>query len=146
MALRICKECSKEYSDTLQSCPHCGFKDSSKVTIYGYTESFAINPDVDIYMGNKLVASVAKNSKVEISISEPCELLFSCSLRSAKCNVNPGDSVLMSFNRVTGGLSATLTTKDNLVTDINEKKGNDSSRIIWMIIICIILFVISQML
>ena len=82
MALKFCKECSRKYSDTLEACPHCGYKDNAKVTIYGYTESFALNPNAKIYIGGKKVASVARNSKVEINISEPCELKISCNWRS----------------------------------------------------------------
>jgi hypothetical protein len=121
------------------------YANSSKVTICGYTELFALNPDVKVYKGGEMVARVARKSKVEINLSEPCELKFSCNMRSARCYVKPGDYVLLSFNRVTGGLSATLTTKDNLATDMNVKKGKDSSRIVWIIIICIIMLLISGM-
>ena len=30
MALIKCKECEKEYSDTLDVCPHCGIKEKRK--------------------------------------------------------------------------------------------------------------------
>ena len=144
MALKVCKECSREYSDTLDACPHCGFVDSTKVTIYGYTESFAINPDVSIYKDGVQIASVSKSDKITLNITEPCELKFKSSIRSAKCYVRPGDAVVLSFNRTTGGLSATVTSKENAATEINIKKGKDSTRIIWIIIICAILFGLSM--
>ena len=144
MALKVCKECSREYSDTLDACPHCGFVDSNKVTIYGYTESFAINPDVSIYKDGVQIASVSKSDKITLNITEPCELKFKSSIRSAKCYVRPGDAVVLSFNRTTGGLSATVTSRDNAATEINIKKGKDSTRIIWIIIICAILFGLSM--
>lgn len=31
MALIKCKECEKEYSDTLDTCPHCGYKRENEV-------------------------------------------------------------------------------------------------------------------
>ena len=31
MALIKCKECEKEYSDTLDVCPHCGYDNSYSV-------------------------------------------------------------------------------------------------------------------
>ena len=144
MTLKVCKECSREYSDTLDACPHCGFVDSTKVTIYGYTESFAINPDVSIYKDGVQIASVSKSDKITLNITEPCELKFKSSIRSAKCYVRPGDAVVLSFNRTTGGLSATVTSKENAATEINIKKGKDSTRIIWIIIICAILFALSM--
>lgn len=143
MALKVCKECGKEYSDTIEACPHCGFVDSSKVTIFGYTESFAINPDVSIYKDDVQIASVRRNDKTTINITEPCELKFKSSMRTAKCFVRPGDAVVLSFNRATGSLNATVTSKGNAATEINIKKGNDSTRIIWIIIICAILLGLS---
>ena len=134
MALKTCKECSKQYSDTLDACPHCGYVDSSKVTIYGYTETFAISPDVKIYKDGELIGRVGANSKIDITISKPCRLKFSCSMRSDECYVKPGDNVVLSFNRITGGLSASVTSKDNVMHEINEKKGKDSKRWIWIII------------
>ena len=144
MALKVCKECNREYSDTLEACPHCGFVDSTKVTIFGYTESFAINPDVSIYKDDVQIASVSKSDKISLNITEPCELKFKSSMRTARCYVKPGDAVVLSFNRTTGGLSATVTSKENAATEINIKRGNDSTRIIWIIIICAILFGLSM--
>lgn len=143
MALKICKECAKQYSDTLEACPHCGFVDSSKVTIYGYTETFAISPDVKIYKGDELIGQVGANSKTEITISEPCLLKFSCSMRSDECVVNPGDCVVLSFNRVTGGLSATITNKEDVMDEISYKRGKDSKRWIWIIIFIVICFIVA---
>ena len=114
------------------------------MTIYGYTESFAINPDVSIYKDGVQIASVSKSDKITLNITEPCELKFKSSIRSAKCYVRPGDAVVLSFNRTTGGLSATVTSKENAATEINIKKGKDSTRIIWIIIICAILFALSM--
>ena len=144
MALKVCKECNREYSDTLEACPHCGFVDSTKVTIFGYTESFAINPDVSIYKDDVQIASVSKCDKISLNITEPCVLKFKSSMRTARCYVKPGDAVVLSFNRTTGGLSATITSKENAATEINIKRGNDSTRIIWIIIICAILFGLSM--
>ena len=144
MALKICKECNREYSDTRDTCPHCGFVDSKKVVIYGYTENFAINPDVKVYLNDRLVASVAHNSKAEIEIDGACELRFKCSIRSTRCFVNPGDAVVMAFNRTTGSLTATPTTRDNVATVINIQRGKDYTRIIWIIIICTILFLAGK--
>ena len=144
MALIVCKECGKEFSNTVNACPHCGYANSSKVTIYGYTESYAINPKADIYLNGNLVANVCRNDKVELDITEQCELKIKCSMRSTTCTVRPGDYILLSFNRVSGALSATVTTKDRIATEINVKKGKDSTKIIWITAICIALFALGQ--
>lgn len=143
MALIICKECAKEYSDTLKACPHCGYQEKNSVVVYGYTEAFAVNPAVEITKDEALLATVSRNAKVELNISEPCELKFKSSMRTCKCYVKPGDAVILSFNRVTGGLSATITSQENSSTEINIKKGKDSTRLIWIIAASIILFAIS---
>lgn len=133
----------KEYSDTLKACPHCGYRQNNKVTVFGYTEAFAVNPAVEITKNGALVATVSRNGKVELDLSEPCELKFKSSFRTCKCNVKPGDTVILAFNRVTGGLSATITDQDNTSTEINVKKGKDATRIIWIIAACIGLFLLS---
>ncbi len=143
MALIICKECGREISDTATSCPHCGYTNSSKVTIYGYTENFAINPKADVYMNGNLVGSVSRNDKIELDITDTCELKIKCSLRSTTCTVRPGDCVLLSFDRVTGALSATATTKENISTEINIKRGKDSTNVIWIVIACATLFILG---
>ncbi|MBE6241139.1 MAG: hypothetical protein E7115_06540 [Bacteroidales bacterium] len=143
MALKLCKECKKEYSDTLEACPHCGFREDNTVVIYGYTETFAVNPAVEITKDEALLATVSRNSKVELEIAEPCELKFKSSFRTTRCMVKPGDAVVLSFNRMTGSLNATVTSKENSATEINIKKGKDGTRIIWAIILIIALFAIS---
>ena len=138
ISLKTCKECSRTYSNTLDTCPHCGFTDSPKVTIYGYTESFAIAPSVDVYIGGRRVANVKQNGIIDLMLSSPSELTFKCNMRSAKCFVHPGDAVVLSFNRVTGGLSATRTNRANAITTINENMSKDNSRWLWIVIFILI--------
>ena len=116
----------------------------SKVTVYGYTEPFAMNPDVKVLLNGVEIASVARNASQEIVITEPCKLEFKCSFRSAKCEVKPGDVVVLSFNRTTGSLNATLTNTENVESEISQKKESDSTRIIWIAIICFVLLALSQ--
>lgn len=139
MALITCPECGKEISSSAQQCPHCGFslQSSNTVTVLGYTETFAANPAVSIYQGETLMGTVERNEKVEISVSAPTELTFKCSFRSATCMVSPGDWVLLSFNRASGSLSASISDKENYALDMNKIKGKDSSRKIWIIILAI---------
>lgn len=148
MALIKCPECGKEISSSVSKCPHCGFdiQSSSKVTILGYTESFATSPSVTILQNGVEIGKVEQNGKLEIDIDQACTLQFKCSMRSTECNVKPGDWVLLSFNRTTGSLTAILTDKDNYQFAINEAKGKDSKRWLWAIIIAAILFAIGYML
>lgn len=60
-----CPNCGKEITDDSLFCEHCGAKVKTSnnqldknVTILGYTESFALNPDVAIYKDDKEVGSV----------------------------------------------------------------------------------------
>ena len=106
-----------------------------KVTIIGYTENFAINPDVKIYKQGVLVGKVSRNEKTVIEVEGPCELQFKGSLRSAKCEVRTDQWIVLSFNRVTGRLSAIPTTADDVMLTLNKTKGKDSTRIVWTVII-----------
>lgn len=148
MALITCPECGKEISSTVSQCPHCGFEiqSSNKVTILGYTETFASSPAVSILKNGVEIGEVRQNGKIELDINEECELQFKCSFRSAECVVKPGDWILLSFNRTTGKLTAICTDKDNYQFAINEAKGSDGKRWLWAVIIGVILFVIGYML
>ena len=144
MELKVCKECGREHSDTIKTCPHCGYVDVAKVTIYGYVERFVVNPDVKIYNGNVQIARVSKGGKITLDVTEPCELTFKSSLRSAKCYVRPGDVVILSFNRTTGRLSATVTNEAGAMRELEIKTRADTNRISWVLIICTILCILMS--
>lgn len=143
MALKTCKECSREYSDTLENCPHCGYSESSsKVTIYGYREAFALNPDVKIFIDGSEVAKVGRNESIELNIDKPCTIKFECSLRSTSCYVRPGESIILSFNRMTGTFSSTVTSNANATNELSNNNTKDSNNVVWVIVIIAILFLI----
>ncbi len=147
MALITCPECGKEISSSVSKCPHCGFEiQGKKVTILGYTESFATSPSVTILKNGVKIGTVEQNGKLEIEIDQACTLQFKCNMRSTECNVKPEDWVLLSFNRTTGRMTTILTDKNNYQFAINQAKGKDSKRWLWTIIIAAILFVIGYML
>lgn len=137
MALITCPECGKEISSTVSKCPHCGYevKKDEKVTILGYSESFAINPAVSVYLNDWKIGEVSQNGKIELDVDNGSLLKFKGGMRSTSCLVKPGDWVLLSFNRATGGLDAIITDKENYQFAINKAKGTDSNRWIWIIII-----------
>ena len=145
MALIKCPECGKEISSSVSKCPHCGFEiqSSSKVTVLGYTETFAASPAVSIFKDGVQIGEVKQSGKVELDINEECELQFKCSFRSAECVVKPGDWILLSFNRTTGKLTAIRTDKDNYQLAINEAKSSDGKRWLWAIIIAVILLILG---
>ncbi|MBQ5710058.1 MAG: hypothetical protein IIV76_01435 [Alistipes sp.] len=144
MALKVCKECGREHCDTIKTCPHCGYVDVAKVTIFGYIESFVVNPDVRIYKDDIQIGRVSKGGKITLDITEPCELKFKSSIRSAKCYVRPGDAVIISFNRTTGRLSATVTKEESAKTVININKSADYTRISWVLIICSVVCILMS--
>ena len=107
-----------------------------KVTIFGYTELFAVNPDVAIYKGNELLGHVSRNGKLELEIDEPCVLIFKSSIRSAQCAVSSDTSIVLSFNRVLGTLSAKPAVSQEAVQQtITEVKSSDKKRVMWTLII-----------
>lgn len=112
-------------------------KQYGQVMVYGYTETYAANPDVDIFIDDNIVARVGHNSMVPVYISNPCELKFKCSLsfRTTKCYAHPGDVVVLSVSRMSGKLSATLTSQSNYTNVIHSKQNEDSKNSIWVFIL-----------
>lgn len=110
-----------------------------KVTVLGYTEQFASNPDVNIYKNGELVGYVGRGGRIVLEIDEPCELVFKCSIRSAKCTITSDTYVVISFNRATGSLSATLAASEQeAMQAVAKAKSSDSQRIIWVIVFIVI--------
>lgn len=122
-----------------------------KVMVYGYTESYAVNPDVDIFIVNNMVGKVGHNSMVPVYISKPCELKFKCSLSfgTTQCFAHPGDVVVLSLSRMSGKLSATLTSHNNYTNVIQSKQKEDSKNSMWVFILIalgsLITFILANM-
>lgn len=106
MALVKCQECGKEVSDKAANCPNCGCPIAvlSKVMVYGYTQTFLVNPKVIVYMNGQEVGSVANGGVIEIPITETSEVEFKCSLRKSTISAPFGQvtKVKISWNRLTG--------------------------------------------
>ena len=115
-----------------------------KVTVLGYTEGFASNPDVSIYKNNELIGSVGKGGRVVLEIDEPCELVFKCSIRSTKCVVNSDTYVVLAFNRTTGSLTANLAASEQEAVELVAKaKGSDNKRILWTIVFIVVALLLA---
>ena len=110
-------------------------KQYGQVMVHGYTETYAANPDVDIFIDDNIVARVGHNSMVPVYISNPCELKFKLSFRTTKCYAHPGDVVVLSVSRMSGKLSATLTSQSNYTNVIHSKQNEDSKNSIWVFIL-----------
>ena len=110
MALIKCEECGKEVSEKAASCPNCGNPinktTESKVLVYGYTESYLINPKVKIFIDDDEVGSVAKGQLFEIKIDKDTEITFKCSMRTSSIVAKAGQitKIKLSWNRITGQL------------------------------------------
>lgn len=118
---------------------------NNTVTIYGYNEPFLINTSVKILKDGVEVGSVSRKDTFVIPVSQPCMLEFKMSFRTTKCYVTPGDNVILSANRTTGGIEATVTTKENVTAEISNKKGKDQTRLVVTLIICAILLFLSTL-
>lgn len=145
-----CPNCNKKIENDSVFCEYCGAKvrKNGTVTILGYVESFAFNPSVAIYKDGIQIGKVARNEKIELNISQQCELQFKCSFRSAKCVVQIGDWILLSFDRTTGQLKATMTNQYNAQNSIEQTKKNNGKFWFWyffMIILSGILYVVSML-
>ena len=114
-----------------------------QVTVHGYTESFAVNPDVDIYINDNIVARVGRNAMVPVYISEPCELKFKCSFRTTQCFAHPGDVIVLSISRMSGKLSATLTSQNHYSNVIHSKQNEDSKNTIWLLVFILLCLLIT---
>jgi hypothetical protein len=106
MALISCPECGNEVSDKAPACPKCGvpiFRES-KVTVYGYTQQFAINPKVSIFWNNELVGTVKRFDRLSFPIDADGVVSFKSSARSASVPVKAdgNTNIKISWNRFTG--------------------------------------------
>lgn len=104
------------------------------VTIFGYSGSFAANPDVKIYKEDgSHIATISKNGRITIPITESCELLFKVSIRSTKTTVKPGDSVLLDFDTKSGKLLAHIMNEEEAAAAQEKKiKESDSTLKVWI--------------
>ncbi len=104
-------------------CPYCGktfssasVKSTSKVVnIHGYTQWFAVNPDVKVTINGQLVGNVGKGGLLQIQMEAPCQIKFDCNMRSANINVDPNidTDIYISWDRISGGLLANKSSEIN---------------------------------
>ena len=147
MAIIKCPECGHQYSSELATCPNCGFKThrTTKITIHGYKESFAMNPAVKISIEGRPVGSVEKGGTTVVEIDHDCIIDFSCSVRTTRIAVKVGqkEHVMLSFNRTTGALSASTTTEETYAQDSINAKEKDKKHIFWAVIIIALILIFS---
>ena len=110
-------------------CPYCGatFTHSAQsqvekvstpdkvINIHGYTQWFAVCPDVQILHNGQQIGKVSKDGIFQVSLSSPCQLVFKCSMRSATLVIDPSvdTDVYLSFDRITGSLKASKQAEGN---------------------------------
>ena len=93
-----CSYCNKTF--TIQT--------EKVISIHGYTQWFAITPDVKILVNGQVVGKVGKDEIFRLRLDSPCQLKFECSIRSTSINIDPStdSDVYLSFDRVSGSLLA----------------------------------------
>ena len=107
-------------------------ENNGNIVIHGYTEVYAINPNVKVYVNGTFVGEVSRNGELPLNIAGPCQMKFSCSFRSTTINVDPQmcSDVWLSFNRLTGSLNAQFMVPANEETEkiemTEEELANDN--------------------
>lgn len=110
----------------------------TKVTILGYSEPFGVTPSVKIYRDGVYIGEVSQNGRLEYDIESDCDLEFKCLVRSARCHVKGGDFVLLSFDRITGRLNASVTDETNLQLFVNDNLKKDNKKLV-IVVVCLVL-------
>lgn len=154
----FCEKCGKELREGVKFCPGCGAAlenadentrnnrnapsvGNGTLTVYGYTEWYAVKPKVDILKNGVKIAEVNPGSMIEIPITENCTIQFKCMFRTAtlQAYANENRTVRLSFNRITGELLINnhnqnpLTAATNMVSDNPDRTttagaGNGKSK------------------
>lgn len=146
---KFCSNCGKEIVATSKYCSSCGKELSSletikkDVIIYGYQEHFAVNPGVKIYKNNEFVGIVNGGESFNAGFLEKDSLFeFKAAFRSASIMV-PADqpyNIQLSFDRLTGQLSA-VSSENNYKVQ-NELKNKDGRNVaITVVIILVLIFI-----
>lgn len=107
------------------------------LTIHGYTEKFAINSDIGIYINGVKVGIASRNAITYLDISGTTTLLFKCGMTTGTVTVTAGETtdVLLSIDRFRGKVLAIPTTKDGImeariILDNNAQKATSKSIIL----------------
>ena len=108
-------------------CPYCGnsFSTSSltpaakTINIHGYTQWFAVTPDVKVTINGQQVGKVAKDGLLQLQIDTPCQIKFDCNMRSANINIDPNidTDIYISWDRISGCLLANKSNDANGIAD-----------------------------
>lgn len=102
-----------------------GSSASKTVNVHGYAQWFAVNFDVQVYVDGEKVGQVGKDGICAVQVSEPCEMKFTCHVRTATIHVDPNfdTDIYLSFDRVSGCLIVTKqpSSEDNNNGNIEQK-------------------------
>lgn len=116
--MAYCPNCGspnvEQIDEDKYQCPYCGEtfstepeKPTSKIiNIHGYTQWFAVNPDITVTINGQQVGKVGKNGLLQIELDAPCQIKFNCNIQSANINVDPNvdTDIYLSFDRTYGTL------------------------------------------
>jgi len=80
----------------------------NNVIIHGYTAWYAVQPKIEVYIGDDLIGEVAYKDTFEFNVDEDCIIKFKCSVRKAEIKVYKDklNKISLEFNRFTGSLKA----------------------------------------
>jgi len=102
----------------------------SDVKVYGYKESFAVNPDVQIFFNGEEIGKVSRNGEYSFQPSTKGLLVFKSSLRktSLKIDENKSYTIQLYWNRIWGTLN-TKVIENQKQNEASESKSMDSNNL-----------------
>lgn len=91
-AQSVCTKCGNPIVSPTAKCLSCSSVEQAKsqVIVYGYSQRYAVNPDVEIFWDGKPLGRVKRGGRVAITIPTDGELSFKASLRKASIHVSAG--------------------------------------------------------
>lgn len=169
MALIVCSECGKEYSDKAISCPQCGCptprecveggdgsvtKEAKQGVLHVTVDDFRINSlsPISVFINNQEVAKFTESGTKDIPISSDCEVVFQSSTLGMKAyvktlHVKANETRNISISFETFGLSLYETRNNGGNVETKELEGSSSEmgpvlKVLWGVVALVFLFVL----
>jgi len=156
--MKKCPNCGILNADSSAYCTNCGssLKSSSgcdnssckNINVHGYTQWFAVNPAVQVYVNGEKVVQVQKGEIITVPVPGPCQMKFTCHVRSVTINVNPDvdSDIFLSFDRMSGCLLAnTNSGTRNSENGVDVQSKTDKPNI-WLDILSFIIPIVGLIL
>lgn len=101
MALISCKECGKDVSDTVKTCPNCGFRLKKEIGNFKAIVLLALIGVAGIFMALLLAPLLGSRTEYEVSAYEKCKTMIKMD------SANPENVEIEDVNGVVNGSEVT---------------------------------------